>query len=62
MFGTRTMLNSEVILLETFDPTCNLTLGLPETQKPAEGCMVSPEQELPAIQIDMKVFNSFDYC
>jgi hypothetical protein len=56
------MLNSEVVLLEALNPTSNLTLRLSETQEPVKGCVIRSEQKLSAIQVDMKMLNSFDYC
>ena len=55
------MFHGKVVLLEAFDPACNVSFRLPETQQPAKSCMISSEQKLPAIKINMEMLDSFDY-
>ncbi len=62
MLQSGTMLNVEVVLLKTFQPTRNLPFWIPELQEPPQCCMVSSDDKGLAIEVGIEVTNALHNC
>jgi len=61
MLCTSSVFYNKVILLESLQPSGNLALWMTETQEPLQSGVVSSEQELSSIEVDMEVFDSLHH-
>ena len=62
MISSRPVLNSEVILLEMFQPMGNLAFWETKGKQPVKGCVTCPEDKSSTIKVRMKVLDSFHHC